>query len=187
MVMARVAIPPDPTLMEDIGATSFSVADAIIELIANCMDARRDEESLAVEVLVGPSEIWVVDDGTGMSAEILADAVRLGVKMDAITGSTRARKGMYGLGMKTAAASLGRRWAVHTRPVGEEVEYRVEFDLDVWRQHAGSRDFDWSIELEELEPDPTGPLGDRGHGTAVVVTKVRDRDPLPGPVIVQDR
>jgi hypothetical protein len=33
-------ISPDPTLMEDIGATSFSVADAIVELVANSVDAR---------------------------------------------------------------------------------------------------------------------------------------------------
>ena len=183
MMKRRVAIPPDSTLMEDIGATSFSVADAIIELLANSIDARIGEERLSIEILVGPSEIVVVDDGAGMEAEILADAVRLGVKMDAITGSSRKRKGMYGLGMKTAAASLGRRWAVHTRPVDEAVEHRVEFDLEEWRRHAGSREFDWSIELEQRNPEPGGPLGDRPHGTAIVITKVRERDPLPGPVL----
>lgn len=176
-------IAPDPTLMEDIGAASFSVADAIIELLANSIDARVGDDRLDIEVLVSPEEIRVVDDGHGMTKDVLAEAVRLGVKMDKVTGNKRTRKGMYGLGLKTAAASLGRWWSVHTRPQSGDREYRVAFDLDEWRRHAGDRDFKWRISIEDHDPDSEGPLGDRPHGTAVVVRKLRERHPMPGPVL----
>jgi hypothetical protein len=180
-------ISPDPTLMEDIGATSFSVADAIVELIANSVDARVDEEKLEIVVDVSPETIRVIDDGAGMSRDDLAEAVRLGVKMDQLrarSGRGRGpRKGMYGLGMKTAAASLGRRWAVHTRPAGGDEEHRVEFDLDAWRGQSGKRGFRWRVTIETGAHDPEGPLGGRERGTAIVVTGVRERSPMPGPVL----
>src|SRR6267143_786109 len=95
-------IVPDPALMEDIGATSFTVAEAVVELVANCLDARVPGSGLRVDIGIAPEEIRVVDDASGMSEEILAEAVRLGVKMDMITGRKEEKKGMFGLGMKTA-------------------------------------------------------------------------------------
>jgi hypothetical protein len=180
-------ISPDPTLMEDIGATSFSVADAIVELVANSVDARSEDAKLEIVVDVSHEAIRVIDDGAGMSRDELAEAVRLGVKMDQLRakggGARGPRKGMYGLGMKTAAASLGRRWAVHTRPVGADEEHRVEFDLDAWRGQSGKRDFKWRVTIETLEHDPEGPLGARSHGTAIVITGVREKNPMAGPVL----
>jgi hypothetical protein len=181
----RVEISPDPTLMEDIGAASFTVADAIVELIANSMDARIDESPVEIEVSISPNEIAVVDDGEGMEEDILAEAVRLGVKMDQVRKSTKARKGMYGLGLKTAAASLGRYWAVHTRPRNGKNEFRVEFDLEEWRRQSGNKNFKWEILIEQRSPDRTSPLGSRKHGTAIVARKLRDRNAMTGSVLAK--
>jgi hypothetical protein len=180
----KYKIHPDPSLMEDIGATSFTVAEAIVELVANSVDARLEDQRLEVEVSVSPGEIRVVDNAKGMPQEILAEAVRLGVKMDQVTGNTKSRKGMFGLGMKTACASLGRYWEVVTRPVGGSKEYVVAFDLAEWRQQAGNRSFEWEIAIEERPPS-AGPLGDRSHGTAVIIRELHQKSPLEGPVLAK--
>jgi hypothetical protein len=177
-------IAPDPTLMEDIGATSFTVAEAIAELVANSIDARPTPDSaLAVDITVGPDNIEIVDNGTGMSAEILAEAVRLGVKMDQISGNVAPRKGMFGLGLKTAAASLGRHWEMRTRQLGADLEHSVVFDLSEWRRNSGNRAFKWSIDVVSRPPDLGGPLGSRTHGTAIVIRDLRERNPMAGPVL----
>jgi hypothetical protein len=179
----RFEVPPDPSLMEDIGATSFTVAEAIVELVANSIDARLEDGSrIRVDITVLPAEILVIDDASGMDLDTLAEAVRLGVKMDAIRGSRRPRKGMFGLGLKTAAASLGRYWSVTSRPAGGSREFFVEFDLSVYRDASGARDFDWAVQIEEREPDVQGPLRDRDHGTAVTIRNLRGRNPMAAPV-----
>lgn len=179
----KVSINPDPTLMEDIGAASFTVAEAIVELVANSMDAKVDEADIEVKIYIDSSEIRVIDDARGMDGETLAQAVRLGVKMDKMGKTSGSRKGMFGLGMKTACASLGRRWSVTTRPVDDDKEYYVEFDLEEWTNRAGDPDFEWEIEIEERDPDEDGVLGTKDHGTAIVINELRDYNPLAGPVL----
>lgn len=179
----EVSISPDPTLMEDIGATSFTVAEAIVELVANSMDAKVQDTDIEIDILIDPSEIRVIDDAKGMQRDVLAQAVRLGVKMQQEGDEAAGRKGMFGLGMKTACASLGQRWSVTTRPIEEDREFFVEFDLKEWSDKAGDPDFEWSIEIEEREPDQDGVLGRRDHGTAIVIKELRDYNPLAGPVL----
>jgi hypothetical protein len=169
--------------MEDIGAASFTVAEAIVELVANSMDAKVDDTDIDIDIYIDPSEIRVIDDATGMTQDVLAQAVRLGVKMDHPGGEGGSRKGMFGLGMKTACASLGQHWSVTTRPIDEDREFYVEFDLKEWSSKAGDPDFEWSVDIEEREPDPDGVLGRRDHGTAIVINELRDYNPLAGPVL----
>jgi hypothetical protein len=172
--------------MEDIGATSFTVAEAIVELVANSIDARLEDiadPSIRVDIEVSPDEIVVRDDAAGMDLATLAEAVRLGVKMDDVRGKHRRRKGMFGLGMKTAAASLGRYWSVTTRAHDSRREFFVEFDLEQYSKRRGDRAFDWGIAIDERDPDVSGPLGDRPHGTVVTIRRLRERDPMAGPIL----
>jgi hypothetical protein len=170
--------------MEDIGAASFEVPEAIIELVANSMDAKLEESNIGIDIFIDPEEIRVIDDASGMSRDVLGQAVRLGVKMEEEREDVSdSRKGMFGLGMKTACASLGQRWSVTTRPEDGDKEYFVEFDLNEWSDSAGDQDFKWEIEIEEREPEEDGVLGRREHGTAIVVRELRDYNPLPGPVL----
>ena len=178
-------ITPDPTLLEDIGSASFTVPEAIVELVANTIDARVDEDKLHIEIVLDDDSVSVIDDGVGMTEDVLANAVRLSVKGAAEQPKGRARKGMYGLGLKTACASMGRHWSVITRPLGEDREYRVEFDLASWTSRVGDRSFRWEVPITRSASDRTGPLGQRKHGTAVVVRKLRQSRALPGAVQAQ--
>jgi hypothetical protein len=174
--------PPSPKLLEKIGATNLTLADAIAEVVANSFDASVDSEKTVVDVTVQSDQILVIDNGIGMPESVLVEAVKLGVDMSDVVAKKASTKGKFGLGMKTACASMGRWWAVYTRPLGEQNEYRVVFDLAEWEKRADSPDA-WTIYIEELAPDLSGPLGDRPHGTAVIVKKLRTKDPMAGAVI----
>ena len=63
-----------------------------------------------LERVLGPVSLdlhLILDNGKGMTRDILGEALRLAADMDQITGNTQSRKGMYGLGMKIACSSLG--------------------------------------------------------------------------------
>ena len=58
--------------MEDIGASSFTVAEAVVELVANSIDARlEDDSAIHVDVTVSITGIEIVDDASGMDLETL--------------------------------------------------------------------------------------------------------------------
>ena len=170
-------------MMEDIGAANYTLYQAINELLANTFDARhRDSAGKAIPVRVdidveAGKSVMVSDTAMGMNKEILSKALTLGFKMDRIHGS-RARKGWYGLGMKTAAASLGRKWEIWTRNAKESKDYYACFDLEEfktrWTRSASEL---WKIKLETLDRSEAFPLGNRKSGTVIRVTDVRDPNP----------
>lgn len=66
---------PSPRLMETIGATNQTPPEAIGELVANCFDARCGNEKLTITIDMCGGQVAVIDDGKGMTAEILEKAV----------------------------------------------------------------------------------------------------------------
>lgn len=181
-------ITPDPSLLEDIGIGSFSTAEAISELVANSVDARviTDEAAGAsdpvhVSIQVESDTITVLDDARGMTEDELASALRLAAKRAPRQGAW-ATKSEYGLGLKTACASLGRHWSITTRPANKEEELYVEIDLREWQARAGEKQPNWKVQIETKKRDPSGPLADTPRGTAIVITRLREPDPLPGPI-----
>lgn len=171
-------------LLQKIGATNLTLADAIAEIVANSFDATPDGAPAMIDVRIGADEISVVDSGTGMTEDVLAEAIRLGVDMSSVVRKKSSAKGHFGLGMKTACASIGKWWAVHTRPAGGTVEYRVVFDLEDWEKRPNSPEA-WSITIDDVEPRADSPLGGRDSGTAVIVRRLRQKNPLPGPVLAK--
>ena len=73
-----------------------------------------------MEIDVDSEQVSVVDNGVGMSEEVLVEAVKLGVDMSEVVAKKAGAKGRFSLGMKTACASMGRWWAVYTRPAGDQ-------------------------------------------------------------------
>lgn len=66
--------------------------------------------------------ILVIDDGCGMTPEVLEEAMSLGSE----TGKNGlSNLGMYGAGMKTASFSIGQKMEVFTKVSGDEVNYAV--------------------------------------------------------------
>ena len=165
---------PSHKLLWKIGATNLTVADSVAQIVANSFDAAVDGEPTVIAVQVVDQEICVVDNGAGMTEDVLVEAVKLGVDMADVVKKPQGAKGRFGLGMKTACASIGHWWAVYTRPLGARSEFRVVFDLAEWERRPDVPEA-WTIQVEELDLPTDSPLGDREHGTAVVVKKLRQR------------
>ncbi len=174
---------PDRRLLVDIGAANYTVPQAIAELVANCMDAKVEVNEfeispIEIEILIGDDSVSIIDNGQGMERRVLGEAMRLSAIMDSVTGNTRTRKGMYGLGMKAACASLGMLWEITSRPANDDYEYVVEVDLDQWLKNENRTEWKMGVEKRKFEL-ATSPLGSREHGTSIVVKRLRETFTIP--------
>ena len=79
---------PDSSLLEDIGKGAYTTPEALAELAANSFDAEIQGLPMTIQIEVTPEEILFLDNGRGMSKEILKAAMKLAVKMDSIRAST---------------------------------------------------------------------------------------------------
>lgn len=166
---------PSPRLVETIGATNQKPAEAIGELVANSFDARVGDEKLKIEIDLRNSEILVVDNGKGMTDYALEHAVCIGEDMSRYLDRGEGAKGHFGMGFKTSCSTLGRFYEIFTRPVGEDVEYHVSFDIDEYSNRPSGADA-WDVVIEDKKVDGTGPLGDLPSGTAFVIQGLRAKD-----------
>src|SRR5579863_8282989 len=101
-----INILPDRSLMPKIGQTGYSVSQAIAEMVDNSIDARKEGKLLTVEVSLNADKgfVQVSDDGVGMSEDTAANSIRLA------HSAKKNKLGEFGLGLKTAATSLGKQF-----------------------------------------------------------------------------
>lgn len=94
--------------LRDIG---YDFVAALADLVDNSVAAGASEVNIEI-VFEGPSSyVLIADDGGGMSESELNEALRFGTRRSYETGDL----GRYGLGLKTASISQGRRVTVVTR------------------------------------------------------------------------
>ena len=166
---------PSPRLMETIGATNQKPAEAIGELVANSFDARIDTEKLSIVVDMRDGKIVVLDNGKGMTSEVLERAVCIAEDMSRYIERSEGAKGHFGMGFKTSCSTLGRYYEIFTRPVGEKREYHVGFDISDYSRRPAGADA-WDIVIEDEEPNASSPLGKAEHGTAFVISRLKDKN-----------
>src|SRR6266852_2589638 len=130
-----INILPDRSLMPKIGQTGYSVSQALSELVDNSIDARREGNVLTVEIRLKPesNSIEVSDDGLGMDEETAANSIRLA------HSAKKNKLGEFGLGLKTAATSLGKKFQITTKEKDSVDEYTLEYDEDKWLKEG-----DWT-------------------------------------------
>lgn len=122
------SVPPHPSaLVESLGALGYSLEAAVADLIDNSIAAGASLVEVSFEWNGGEPFARILDDGSGMSAGELVEAMRLGG-----TGPLAARRsddlGRYGLGLKTASFSQCRRLTVGSRRDGAVSIARWDLD-----------------------------------------------------------
>jgi histidine kinase/DNA gyrase B/HSP90-like ATPase len=147
------------TSLRDLG---YDPPAAIADLVDNALDARARRISIRVEFAGAASRILILDDGAGMTPEILDEALRFGSRRP--YGDREL--GRFGLGLKTASLSLGRRLTVITRARrrGSPLLMRA-LDLDHIRKHDR-----W--EVQDLRADQALRRvleASGGYGTLIVI------------------
>ena len=166
---------PSPRLMETIGATNQKPAEAIGELVANCFDARYGDEKLQIVIDTRAERITVIDNGKGMTSEVLEKAVCIAEDMSRYIERGEGAKGHFGMGFKTSCATLGNYYEIFTRPVEEEIEYHTAFDISDYGIRPSGADA-WDVIIEDSKPSIDSPLGKANHGTAFVISRLKDRN-----------
>lgn len=163
------SVPPHASaLVESLGSIGYSLEAAVADVIDNSIAAGASLVEVSFEWNGGEPFARILDDGRGMNAGELVEAMRLGG-----TGPSAARRsddlGRYGLGLKTASFSQCRRLTVGSRQKGDTSVAR--WDLDVLA--AGGS---WDL-LEGAAPgseDRIGAIGSlEGTGTLVLWEALR--------------
>jgi hypothetical protein len=156
----QVDITPDKSLMPKMAQTGYSFVQAISELVDNSIDARLEGEALQVKVELKKESIQVMDDGTGMTEGEAARCLKLA------HSTKKGKLGEFGLGLKTACLSLGRRFKIYTTTKQDAEKYILDFDEDKW---MASSDIDWShFPLKALKKEK--PMS---HGTTLKIDRLK--------------
>lgn len=166
---------PSPRLMETIGATNQSPQEAIGELVANCFDARFKGDKLNISIDLRDNRIVVMDNGKGMTSEILEKAVCIAEDMSKHIERGDGAKGHFGMGFKTSCSTLGNYYEIYTRPESEYMEYHVAFDIEDYSKRPSGSDA-WDIIIEDGKPSEKSPLKKLNHGTAFVISDLKIKD-----------
>lgn len=124
----EIDILPDRSLMPKIGQTGYSVLQAISELVDNSIDAREDGKALTVEIFFDSDKgmVEISDNGVGMNEQTAANSMKLA------HSAKQNKLGEFGLGLKTAATSLGKNFQIATTQKGNDEEYIMEYDEEKW-------------------------------------------------------
>lgn len=165
---------PSPRLMKTIGATNQSVPEAIGELVANCFDARCENSSVNILIDLRNNEIKVIDDGKGMTVDVLEKAVCIAEDMSKHIERGEGTKGHFGMGFKTSCSTLGHFYEIFTKSSLEDLEYHVEFNIDDYSSRPTNADA-WDVEIEDSVSFKNSPLNHSSHGTAFVVKQLKDK------------
>ncbi|MDX3099039.1 ATP-binding protein [Streptomyces sp. ME19-03-3] len=167
----QVDLTPSPQLLEALGDIPYKPWQCLAELIDNSFDdflSNPDPDPKLVprvsislpKATSSVAEVRVVDNGRGMSLEMLQNALRAGYSGKRRYGSL----GLFGMGFNIATARLGNVTEVRTTRAGDQSWLVVEIDL---RRLA--RNDSYAAPLRR-EPK-TNPAV---HGTEVTVRRLRD-------------
>ena len=159
-------VAPDASAMiESMRAHGYTLSSAVADLVDNSIAAQARNVWLQCEWSGQDSWITVTDDGEGMTAGELRDAMRLGSRNPLEDREPR-DLGRFGLGMKTASLSQCRRLTVASQRTGAEFAVR-RWDLE----HIARADVQgWQL-LRATYPGSEGRLDALEHlrsGTVVL-------------------
>lgn len=153
------------------------------DIVDNSIAARADRIDITWDWNGGQPVATILDDGHGMSEEVLVAAMRFG---GAGPGTDRSETdlGRFGLGLKTASLSQCRTLSVFSRTPSGEAAFT--WDIEYITEHGS----DWHlIEGGQAPKRARDALTNRRSGTLVVWNKIdfgREHDRLDHPAFLRD-
>lgn len=179
----EIAEPKADAMIQSLRAFGYDLPTALADLIDNSISAGSKNIWLEFFWSGAASCIAVLDDGRGMSPEVLVNAMRPG-STSPLEKRDAKDLGRFGLGLKTASFSQCRRLTVGTGAVGSGTAVRC-WDLDFvtqtgqWRLlRGGSEQFDQFWKRLDAKPAGTAvvwELMDRVVGDADVQSEENHR------------
>ena len=170
VVPDTINVQPHPRLLSVLGEIEFAPWQCIAELVDNSFDEflrnppTHDEPTVWVTLPARNStpkngEVWVKDNGPGMTVDQLNNALRAGWTSNDRFGQL----GLFGVGFNIATARLGQVAVVRTTRAGDASWTVVTVDL---KALAAGGHFDLPVSIE-----PKSDPGD--HGTEIVIRSLK--------------
>lgn len=126
--------PSAARLTESLRDIGYDFPAAVADIVDNSIAAGAQTVEVDIEPDGAASRVSIADDGDGMSANGLLEALRFGSRRDYRQGDL----GRYGLGLKTASLSQCRSLTVVTRnsrsvnPIARRLDLDLIAELDDW-------------------------------------------------------
>ena len=155
------SIPEARLLLMSLRSVGYTEETAVADIIDNSISAGANEIKIFFDWI--KQRILIIDNGIGMDSDSLIKNMRIGsADPHEIRASTDL--GRFGMGMKTAAFSLGKRLTVVTKENG--ICSNATWDLDA------VLDIGWNLLIQELESirELEEMIGERG--TVVAIEKL---------------
>lgn len=135
-----------PSAIDAYSRLSYTMWYALAEFVDNSTQSRlnygnlidevlkQEGKTLEVSIVHDPTfkEMRIEDNSIGMPKERLVEALK--IANPTIDSKGRSR---YGMGMKTAACWLGRKWSISTCEWDSGIEWTAEIDVDAIAHHNG--------------------------------------------------
>jgi hypothetical protein len=156
-----VDITPDVSLIQKSGQTGYRVSESLAEFNDNSVDNKTPGIMLVIENVINRDRqsggrITVTDNGSGMNEEALEKSMVM-----AHSTKTGDKIGMFGMGMKTAASNLGKRFAITTCTAEMDHGLQLKYNEDEFI--AGGK---WEVAIVKV-PKPFD------YGTRIDITNLR--------------
>lgn len=125
----RLAYTPWHAIAEFVDNSTQSYFDHRVELDPAFADLA---ESLQVTIAYdkdydgGTGFLRIADNAMGMDRHELSRALHVAQPPQNTSGRSK-----YGMGLKTAACWIGNKWTIRTKKLGEDIEHRVDIDVDL--------------------------------------------------------
>ncbi len=123
----KIANPRPSALIESLRSIGYDLPTAVADIIDNSITAHAKNVPITFHWAGNESWIRIADDGDGMSANELFEAMRPG-SQNPLDKRSSDDLGRFGLGLKTASFSQARRLTVFSRKSGSSTS--CEWDLD---------------------------------------------------------
>ena len=178
----------DPSrVLDALGRIGYNPVAAILDIVDNSVSAKAT--NIHVELRLESDSrrgkgrrrttlaaVSIIDDGIGMSLDGLHNAIALGSSTENYAENTLSK---FGMGLKAASMSLGRRCTIVSRQDGCDANVAI---LDHDRV---SKERKYVYELREATADELDVLNEvcgEGSGTLVEITKIVGNLPSPGDI-----
>jgi hypothetical protein len=127
-VRRRVTVQPSAARLTDsLRDVGYDFPSAVADLVDNSLAAHASRVEIEIEFAGAESRVLIADDGCGMTANQLNEALRFGSRRAYTAGDL----GRYGLGLKTASLSQCRTVTVSSRRAGYTRVSVRQLDLDL--------------------------------------------------------
>jgi hypothetical protein len=161
-----------PSAIDAYSRLSYTMWYALAEFVDNSTQSRlnygnliddvlrAEGKTLEVSIIHDPTfkELRIEDNSIGMTKERLIEALKIANPTKDSKGRSR-----YGMGMKTAACWLGRKWSISTCEWDSGIEWTAEVDVDAIA-HKGAK----------VSMTPRA-VGKNEHHTKIRIEKLRRR------------